>query len=108
MKEITALIRPSKVEDTKAALAAVGIPAFTGRKVFGRGKKGVDIKEGGKVIGKTSILSKRMFIIACEDKDVKKVINTIILVNQTGEPGDGKIFVTPLVESYRISTGEKL
>lgn len=108
MKEITALIRPSKVDDTKQALAAVGLPAFTGRKVFGRGKKAVDVFENGKVVSKSDIVPKRMFIIAVGDDDVKKAVDIIMLVNRTGQPGDGRIFVTPIDESYRISTGEKL
>ena len=45
MKEIIAIIRPSMVEDTKKALEAVGLPAFTGRKVVGRGKAAVNITQ---------------------------------------------------------------
>ena len=108
MKEITALIRPSKVTDTKNALAAIGIPAFTGRKVFGRGKKNASMYEGNEVVARSNIVPNRMFIIAVEDDDVQKVIDTLILVNQTGHRGDGMIFVLPVCESYRISSGEKL
>ena len=108
MKEITALIRPSKVQDTKNALVAIGVPAFTGRKVFGRGKKNASMYEGKEVIARSNIVPNRMFIIAVDDKDVQKVIDTIILVNQTGHRGDGRIFVVPVCETYRISSGEKL
>lgn len=108
MKEIIALIRPSKIEDTKKALEAIGTPEFTGRKVIGRGKVAVNITQGDIVLSKSDMVPKRMFIIAVEDKDVEKVVNTIMYVNTTGMPGDGKIFVLPIASSYKIRTGEKV
>ncbi|MBQ4529237.1 MAG: P-II family nitrogen regulator [Lachnospiraceae bacterium] len=108
MKEIIALIRPSKIDDTKKALEAIGNPEFTGRKVMGKGKLAVNITQGDIIISKSNMVPKRMFIIAVEDKDVEKVVNTIMYVNNTGMPGDGKIFVLPITSSYRIRTGEKV
>lgn len=108
MKEIIALIRPSKIEDTKKALEAIGNPQFTGRKVVGRGKVAVNITQGDIILSKSDMVPKRMFIIAAEDKDVEKIVNTIMYVNNTGAPGDGKIFVLPISSSYRIRTGEKV
>lgn len=105
MKEIIALIRPSKVDDTKKALEAIGLPAFTGRSVMGRGKASVNITTGNILIAKTDMVSKRMMIIAMEDKYIDKIIREIINVNRTGMPGDGKIFVLPICSTYRVSEG---
>ena len=108
MKEIIAIIRPSMVEDTKKALEAVGLPVFTGRKVVGRGKAAVNITQSNLTMVKSDMVPKRMFIIAVKDEDVDKVIHAVTLVNSTGMPGDGRIFVLPITDTYRISAGRKL
>jgi len=54
------------------------------------------------------MVPKRMFIIAVKDEDVDKVIHAVTLVNSTGMPGDGRIFVLPITDTYRISAGRKL
>ena len=51
-------------------------------------------------------MPKRMIIMAVEDKDVQSIIKTIIDVNQNGNPGNGKIFVTTLEDIIRVRTGE--
>lgn len=121
MKEVMAIVRQNKVNLTKEALAEVGIPAFTCRKVLGRGKKLIDmsllhsiVDEGeipqtpvGEYITETTrLISKRIFTFIVEDSDVEKVIDKIIEVNSTGNPGDGKIFVLPVMENYKIRNGE--
>lgn len=105
MKEIIALIRPAKVDATKKALEAIDLPAFTGRSVLGRGKAAVNLISGDLMIAKTELVSKRMMIIAAEDKNVDKIVREIINVNNTGMPGDGKIFVLPILSAYRVSEG---
>lgn len=105
MKEIIALIRPNKVDATKKALEAIELPAFTGRTVRGRGKAAVDITSGSIFVAKTDMVSKRMMIIAAEDKNVDKIVREIINVNNTGMPGDGKVFVLPICSSYRVREG---
>ncbi len=121
MKELMAIIRQNKVNVTKEALASAGIPAFTCRKVLGRGKKLIDmtllrsIVDSGEVPATPTgeyisesqrLISKRVFTMIVEDGDVDKVVNTIMDVNSTGNPGDGKIFILPIYESYRIRNGE--
>jgi nitrogen regulatory protein PII 2 len=121
MKEVMAIVRQNKVNATKEALATAGIPAFTCRKVLGRGKKLIDmtllhsIVETGEIpaspvgeyLSETNrLISKRVFTLMVEDTDVEKVINTIMDVNSTGNPGDGKIFVLPVYENYRVRNGE--
>lgn len=121
MKEIMALVRTNKVSVTKNALAAAGFPAFTCQAALGRGKKNIDtdlvaalIAQGEpprNVIGEhlteaTRLIPKRCFILIVADDQVDKAVQTIIEANQTGNPGDGKIFVLPLLEACRVRDGQ--
>jgi nitrogen regulatory protein PII 2 len=116
-----AIVRQNKVNVTKEALAAAGIPAFTCRRVLGRGKKLIDMTllrsivdagevpatpEGEYLSEINRLISKRVFTIIVEDSEVGLVVNTIIDANSTGNPGDGKIFVLPIHENYRVRNGE--
>jgi len=114
MKEITAIIRMNKVQKTKDALLECGFPSFTVRRVMGRGKqKGLCFefnpplpdpeKEAETCI---RFIPKRMFTIVVDDENVNEVVQKIIEVNQTGNVGDGKIFVSNITEAIRIRTGE--
>jgi nitrogen regulatory protein PII 2 len=117
MKEVLAVIRMNKMNETKQALVDAGFSSFTARKVIGRGQGMVDYKllrgaaEGYEeaivqLAPGPKMIPKRMLIVAAADKAVPTVVKTIIDVNQTGNPGDGKIFVMPLREAVRIRTGE--
>ena len=117
MKEIIAIIRMNKMNETKRALSAAGISPLTARKVVGRGKGKVDylLLEGAKSGYEEAInqlgpgpklIPKRMLNIVVTDDLVEKVVKTIIKVNQTGSPGDGKIFVESLIDAVRVRTGE--
>lgn len=117
MKEILAIIRMNKMNETKRALSAAGISSLTARKVMGRGKGKVDylLLEGAKKGYEEAInqlgpgpklVPKRMLNIVVTDNLVEKAIKTIIKVNKTGSPGDGKIFVEPLIDAIRVRTGE--
>lgn len=123
MKEIMAVIRMNKINQTKKALAVQGFNSLTCVKVTGRGKKKVNYEliekmlEGEEEIIKSKevtesiteghrLIPKRMVISVVKDEDVKKVVETIMNVNETGNPGDGKIFVLPIEDAYRVRTGE--
>lgn len=121
MKEVMAIVRQNKVNKTKDALAEAGVPAFTCRKVLGRGKNLIDmsllqsiVEEGeipsssvGEYITESArLISKRVFTMIVEDSQVEKVVETIMEVNSTGNPGDGKIFILPVYENYQIRNGE--
>ena len=113
MKEIFAIIRPGKDRETKEALSRVGCLAMTSFRVRGRGKQ-----RGLKYSALTSdseipqfvvmkYLAKKMIYLVVNDPLVKTVVQTLIRVNQTGQYGDGKIFVLDLNEACRIRTREK-
>ena len=121
MKEIIAIIRMNRMNDTKRALSEAGYPAMLCKKVNGRGKKMVnmDILEDlieGKEIGspevmetiteKGRLIAKRLLTVVATDEDSKKIIDIIIDVNQTGNMGDGKIFVCPVDDAIRVRTEE--
>jgi len=117
MKEILAIIRMNKINETKRALADAGISSFTARKVIGRGKGKVDYlllqgaqqgyDEAINQLGPgPKLIPKRMLTIVVPDDKVDLVVRTIIRVNKTGSPGDGKIFVGPVTDAIRVRTGE--
>ncbi len=118
MKMVMAIIRIDKMNETKRALTEAGITSMTATgKVFGRGKGLWDAKvlEGVKEntpealvhLGKEPRLRpQRVLNIAVSDHNVQLTIDTIIEVNQTPAPGDGKIFVLPLDDAIRVRTGE--
>lgn len=123
MKEVMAFIRVNKINQTKEALATAGFPSFTCRKCLGRGKKSVDLTwvanliENGDIPAtpaaeslteSSRLIPKRFFTLIVEEAEVGKVVQTIIDVNSTGNPGDGKIFVLPTLEAYRVRDGEKV
>jgi nitrogen regulatory protein PII 2 len=117
MKEIIAIIRMNKMNATKTALSEAGIHSLTARKVMGRGKGKVDYlllkgaeegyEEAINQLGPgPKLIPKRMLNIVVEDADVDLAVQTIIKVNQGASPGDGKIFVCPVLDAVRVRTGE--
>jgi nitrogen regulatory protein PII 2 len=117
MKEIMAVIRQDKMNATKAALVEAGISSLTAQKVLGRGKGNVDyqILEGAGEGNEAALaqlgngprlIPKRMLTLVVPDAKKETVIQAILKVNKMGRPGDGKIFVLPLMDAYRVRTGE--
>jgi nitrogen regulatory protein PII 2 len=117
MKEVMALIRMNKINQTKKALVEAGISSMHARECLGRGKGLVDLEvlqgaeqgyeEAISQLGNSQrLIPKRMISIIVPDKLVKAVVQTIIAANRSGKAGDGKIFVMPVFESIRIRTGE--
>lgn len=105
MVEIIAIIRPSKAAATKRKLCEIGHPAFTCVKVNGRGKLPVErVLADGSVI-KTGLINKRLFIIEARDEEEEKIVNSIMEINSTGTPGDGKVFVMNLETTYSVREG---
>jgi nitrogen regulatory protein PII 2 len=117
MKEILAIVRMNKMNQTKRALSEVGISSITARDALGRGKGLVDMhllegaekgyEEAISQLGQTQrLVPKRAILVVVPDELVEKTVTTIMMVNQTGKSGDGKIYVLPCLEAYRVRTGE--
>jgi nitrogen regulatory protein PII 2 len=111
MKEVIAIIRRHKIQETKAGLLGIGVPALTMISVEGRGKqRGLiepdDEMNEVKTENRLQFIPKRMIYTVVEDDDVPKVVETIIRTNHTGQIGDGKVFVCPVEDAMRVRTGE--
>jgi nitrogen regulatory protein PII len=107
MKMIKAIIRPNKVDDVKSALEKMQISGMTVTEVRGHGKqKGHTAIYRGQEYN-VSLLPKMEIEIVVPDTLLDEAIKAIIAAARTGEIGDGRVFVLPVDESYRIRTGEK-
>ena len=117
MKEVIAIVRINMMNQTKQALTDCGIDAFFAHEAHGRGKGFVNPKvlegaeqgyeEAASLLGeKGKLYPKRLVTAVVEDKQVACVVQTIININQTGMPGDGKVFVLPISDAVRVRTGE--
>jgi nitrogen regulatory protein PII len=107
MKLVKAIVRPNKVDDVKAALEQLQISGMTVTEVRGHGKqKGHTAIYRGQEYN-VSLLPKMEIEVVVPDPMVEDAIKAIIQAARTGEIGDGRVFVLPVDESYRIRTGEK-
>ncbi len=106
MKMIKAIIKPFKLDEVKEALAEIGIEGMTVTEVkgFGRQKGHSEIYRGSEYT--VELLPKIVLDICVPSDMVKKTVDTILKSAHTGKIGDGKIFVMPVEEAYRIRTGE--
>ena len=106
MKKIEAVIRHFKLEDVKNALTEAGVAGMTITEVrgFGRQKGHTETYRGTEYA--VDFVPKVKLEIAVGEDQAQSVIDTIIKTAQTGQIGDGKIFVSDLSESIRIRTGE--
>ena len=105
MKKIEAIIRKTKFEDVKEALLGVDIEWFSYYDVRGVGKtREARIYRG--VVYDTSIIERTLISIVVRDKNMEKTVHAVMKAAYTGEIGDGRIFVIPVENAYRIRTGE--
>jgi nitrogen regulatory protein P-II 1 len=106
MKRIEAIIRPSALRAVLDGLKAVGYSGVTVSEVQGHGtQKGITESYRGQSV--EGLLPKLSMMVVVGDKQVNKVIQIISRTARTGEIGDGKIFVSPVLTAIRIRTGEK-
>jgi nitrogen regulatory protein P-II 1 len=105
MKKIEAIIRKSKFEDVKLALHDVGIEWFSYWDITGLGKSTEEQVVRGQVF-KSGYIQRRMISIVVRDVNMEKTVNAILNSAWTGEPGDGKLFVSDIQETFRIRTKE--
>jgi nitrogen regulatory protein PII len=107
MKLIKSIVRPNKVDDVKSALEKLQISGMTVTEVRGHGKqKGHTAIYRGQEYN-VSLLPKMEIEVVVPDTVVEDAIKVIIEAARTGEIGDGRVFVLPVMETYRIRTGEK-
>ena len=107
MKLLKAIIRPNKVDDVKDALSKLNISGMTVTEVRGHGKqKGHTAVYRGKEYN-VSLLPKMQVEVVVADSIAEEAIRAIVEAARTGEIGDGRVFVLPVEQSFRIRTGER-
>ncbi len=106
MKIISAIIKPFKLDDVRAALSDIGVSGLTVYEVkgFGRQKGHTELYRGAEYV--VDYIPKMKLEIAIDDDRVDQVIDAIVDSAKTGKIGDGKIFVTSLENVVRIRTSE--
>src|SRR5437870_13863437 len=106
MKLIKAIVRPNKVDQVKDALDRLSVSGMTVTEVRGHGKqKGHTAIYRGKEYN-VSLLPKMEIELVIADEGADEAVKAIIQAARTGEIGDGRVFVLPVGQSYRIRTGE--
>ncbi len=107
MKQITAVVKPFKLDDVREALAEVGVTGLTVTEVkgFGRQKGHTELYRGAEYL--VDFLPKVKIEVVVATVDVDRCVDAIVGAARTGKIGDGKIFVTNVERIVRIRTGEQ-
>ena len=105
MVELIAIVRRNRIVATQQELTRIGCQGYSRFAVLGRGRqRGL---RGDDAARNFPFLPKVLFSIVVEEDAAQETIEAIVRANQTGEFGDGKIFVLESSEAYRVSTGER-
>jgi nitrogen regulatory protein P-II 1 len=106
VKLILAVIKPHKLDDVKEALREVGVSGMTSVEAqgFGRQRGHTEVYRGAEY--QVDFVPKVQVEVVAEDEDVPGIVDAIMKAARTGKIGDGKIFVLPAEQVYRIRTGE--
>ncbi|MDP3135327.1 MAG: P-II family nitrogen regulator [Burkholderiaceae bacterium] len=107
MKQITAIVKPFKLEEVREALAECGVTGLTVTEVkgFGRQKGHTELYRGAEYV--VDFLPKVKVEVVVKSSDVDRCVDAIVRSARTGKIGDGKIFVTSVERVVRIRTGEQ-
>jgi nitrogen regulatory protein P-II 1 len=107
MKLITAIIKPFKLDDVKAALKDLGVAGMTVAEVqgFGRQRGHTEVYRGAEY--QVDFVPKVRLEILADDGDVERLVDAITAAARTEKIGDGKVWWTPVEGIVRIRTGEK-
>jgi nitrogen regulatory protein P-II 1 len=107
MKLVTAVIKPHKWEEARAALEAVGVTGMTVSEVsgYGRQKGHTEVYRGAEY--DIALVPKIRVEIVVDDAEAAAVVDTICRSAQTGRIGDGKVWVTPVESVVRVRTGDR-
>ncbi|HEY5014898.1 MAG TPA: P-II family nitrogen regulator [Acidimicrobiia bacterium] len=106
MKLITAVVKPFKLEDVKAALTEIGLPGITVTEVrgFGRQRGHTEVYRGAEYT--VDFIPKVRIEVLTEDADAARVHDAIVTAARTGQIGDGKVWTSPVEAITRVRTGE--
>jgi nitrogen regulatory protein P-II 1 len=106
MKLITAIIKPFKLDDVKAALETFGVKGLTVSEAsgYGRQKGHTEVYRGAEY--KVDMVPKMRIEVLVDDEDAEDVTDVIVKAAQTGKIGDGKVWTLPVESLVRVRTGE--
>ncbi len=107
MKQITAVVKPFKLDDVKAALEVLGVQGLTVSEVqgFGRQRGHTEVYRGAEYT--VDFVPKVKIEVVVGEDDAEKVVGAIVEAARTGKIGDGKVWVTPVEALVRVRTGER-
>ena len=107
MKQVTAIVKPFKLEDVKTALEVLGIQGLTVAEVqgFGRQRGHTEVYRGAEYV--VDLVPKVRIDVVVGDLDAEKVVEAVVDAARTGKIGDGKVWVTPVETLVRVRTGER-
>ena len=106
MKLVTAIVKPFKLDDVKAALSELGLPGMTVSEVrgFGRQRGHTEVYRSAEYT--VEFVPKVRIQILIDDDEAKRVADTIVGAARTGQIGDGKVWISPVDTVIRVRTGE--
>lgn len=107
MVKIEAVIRPQRMDEVKATLDELGVTGMTVTEVRGSGKQKGYTQHYRGAEYTVNLIQKLKLEIVCGDSEKDSIIGAIVKAAKTGEIGDGKIFVTPVLDVVRIRTEER-
>jgi nitrogen regulatory protein P-II 1 len=107
MKLVTAVIKPFKLDDVRAALEKLGVHGMTVTEAsgYGRQRGHTEVYRGAEYV--VDLVPKVRLEVLIDSADTEAVIDAIIAAAQTGKIGDGKVWVTPVEGVVRVRTGER-
>jgi nitrogen regulatory protein PII len=106
MKLVVGIIKPFKLDDVKEALRDIGVDGLTVTEIqgFGRQRGHTEVYRGAEY--QVDFVPKVKVEVLADDQQVQQVVDAVLKSARTGQIGDGKIFVLPAEQVYRIRTGE--
>ena len=107
MRLVTAVVKPFKLDDVKAALEALGVQGMTVSEVqgFGRQRGHTEVYRGAEYT--VAFVPKVRVEVLVDDADAADVVEVVVKAAQTGRIGDGKVWVVPVEDVVRVRTGER-
>ena len=107
MRLITAVVKPFKLDDVKAALESFGVHGLTVSEASGYGRQGghVEVYRGAEY--QVDLVPKLRIEVVCDDEDADELVDVIAKAARTGKIGDGKVWTVPVETLVRVRTGER-
>jgi len=107
--KVEAVIRQERLDAVKKALEEAGFPAMTVYEVRGRGEqRGVQLEYRGHVVHVDLLPKVKLEIVVSGMEEAERAVRVIMEAARTGRPGDGRVFITPVLRVFKIRTGEEI